>query len=160
MKPDIYWLKEIEPIRLAIMPKPRSGEWLADEIAGYSVDGVSVLVSLLESQEIYELGLGDEARLCQEHSIEFISYPIADRHVPLSVELTRELVADLIGKLHTGQGVAIHCRAGIGRSGIIAAWILIKLGFTVEHAFSMLSVARRTKVPDTAAQKDWVIKHA
>lgn len=159
MKPDIYWLKEIEPFRLAIMPRPRSEEWLADEIAGYSADGISVLVSLLEPQEVVELGLDDEAQLCQEHGIEFISYPIADRHVPLSVKLTQELVADLIDKLHSGRGVAIHCRVGIGRSGIVAAWVLAKLGFTVEQAFSMLSRARRVKVPDTAAQKDWVIKH-
>jgi hypothetical protein len=35
LQPDVYWLREVEGVRLAIMPRPRSGEWLADEISGY-----------------------------------------------------------------------------------------------------------------------------
>jgi hypothetical protein len=55
LQPDVYWLHEIEGVRLAIMPRPRSGEWLADEIAGYQRLGVQTIVSLLESNEVRDL---------------------------------------------------------------------------------------------------------
>lgn len=43
LQPDVYWLRELEGVRLAIMPRPRSGEWLTDEIAGWSRLGVQIV---------------------------------------------------------------------------------------------------------------------
>jgi hypothetical protein len=34
MLPEIYWVKELAPKRLGLMARPRSGDWLEDEIAG------------------------------------------------------------------------------------------------------------------------------
>ena len=160
MTPDIFWVRDVQPLRLAIMPKPRPGDWLLEEIEGYDRAGITTLVSLLEPHEVAELGLQEEQKLCAERGIEFVSHPIVDRGVPVSTEKTHQLVAALIDKLQAGAGVAIHCRAGIGRSGLIAACVLSGLGFTPKRAFTMLSTARRVSVPDTAAQEEWVIRHA
>ncbi len=62
---EIYWIPVIAAGRLAIMPRPRSGDWLADEISAWDREGLNVVVSLLESHEVKELGLGDEATLCK-----------------------------------------------------------------------------------------------
>jgi hypothetical protein len=64
------------------MPRPRSGEWLADEIVGWTRLGVQAIVSLLESHEVRELDLADEESLCQAANLRFISFPIPDRGVP------------------------------------------------------------------------------
>src|SRR5262245_12397437 len=64
MRPSIYWLKLPEACRLAIMPRPRAGDWLLDEIAGWKSEGINVVVSLLEQHEVDELELQQEPRVC------------------------------------------------------------------------------------------------
>ena len=83
---DIYPLREFENVSLAIMPRPRAGDWLEDEIASWHRTDIRTVVSLLEPYEVDELGLKDEARLCASNGIEFVSFPIPDRGVPTSYE--------------------------------------------------------------------------
>jgi protein-tyrosine phosphatase len=158
LRPDIYWLREIEGLRLAIMPRPRAGDWdwLADEISAFREMGVDTVVSLLELDESRELGLGNEGSLCGSKDIKFVSFPIPDRGVPSAAANFAELVEELVRRLRSGGSVAIHCRAGIGRSGLLAGCILGSFGVTVDDAFGVLSRARRVAVPDTDAQVEWV----
>jgi protein-tyrosine phosphatase len=139
-----------------MMAKPRAGEWLQQEIKGLKRLKIDCLVSLLEPPEASELELSQESQFCVENQIEFLNFPIPDRGVPLSIEATDVLVKALISKLNRGLGVAIHCRAGIGRTGIIAGCVLSKLGKPFSDIFPILSEARRVPVPDTSEQIDWV----
>lgn len=83
IQPDVYWLRELDGgHRLAIMPRPRSGEWLADEVAGWNRLGVQTVVSLLESHEGREFDLADEQSLCERATLEFVSFPIPNRGLP------------------------------------------------------------------------------
>jgi len=138
------------------MARPRSGDWLDDEIVAWHDDGVDVVVSLLQKDEIEELELAQEASLCKAAGIQFISFPIVDRGVPSSLESTEALARFLSDKISEGGAVAIHCRAGIGRSALVAASTLICLGFTSIDAFDKLSKARGVKTPDTEGQQEWV----
>jgi len=154
--PDIYPLREFEGIHLAIMPRPRAGDWLDDEISSWQTAGICTVVSLLEAHEVAELGLTDEARLCSTHGIEFVSFPIPDRGVPTSYGVLNQLVVPLVPKVKSGHMVAVHCRAGIGRSSVVAAGILLRSGVPYPKIFPALSRARGVAVPDTEAQADWV----
>ena len=106
------------------MPRPRAGEWLDDEIIGWQMEGIDTVVSLLELAEISELGLEREAELSREHGIEFISFPIPDRGLPASLPDATTLAQAVALQVREGKAVAIHCRAGIGRSSLIAAGVL------------------------------------
>jgi protein-tyrosine phosphatase len=76
--------------------------------------------------------------------------------VPTSVAQTAQLVDHVVSRLHAQRGVAIHCRAGIGRSSLIAACVLCQLGFPIDEVFARLTVARRVTVPDTPTQAQWL----
>jgi protein-tyrosine phosphatase len=156
MRPSIYWLSLREPWRLAIMPRPRAGDWLADEVAGWKAEGIDIVVSLLEEHEIVELGLQELPASCRSAAIEFVSFPIPDRGVPTSIQETERLIRRLCDALAVSKVVAIHCRAGIGRSSLIAACILGRNGSDVGFAFDTIAKARGVTVPDTEAQRDWV----
>ncbi len=86
----------------------------------------------------------------------FTTFPIPDRQTPSSTSETSILVEALHDLIASGKAVAIHCRAGIGRSGLIAASILKRFGLEVESAFALIADARGIAVPDTAEQRDWV----
>ena len=157
---DIYPLREFEDVSLAIMPRPRAGDWLEDEIASWHRTDIRTVVSLLEPYEVDELGLKDEARLCASNGIEFVSFPIPDRGVPTSYGALNQLVLPLVSKVKDGQMVAVHCRAGIGRSAVVAAGILLRAGIPFSQVFPALSRARGVAVPDTDAQAEWVQAYA
>jgi len=91
------------------MARPRAGEWLLDEIAGWRAVGVDSVVSLLEGTEVRELGLGEEAGCCEASGIEFTSFPIRDRGVPISITAIRALVDGLASKLKAGSSIATVC---------------------------------------------------
>ena len=69
MRPAVHWIEASLPGRLAIMPRPRAGDWLDEEIAGWRAEGIDVVVSLLESDEVSELGLQREASLATNTSL-------------------------------------------------------------------------------------------
>jgi len=64
-----------------------------------------------------------------------------------------ELVDSVTGFLHEGKTVAVHCRAGIGRSLMIAASALIHIGLSTESAFRSIEESRGCPVPDTREQR-------
>ncbi|MDE1145186.1 MAG: protein-tyrosine phosphatase family protein [Azospirillaceae bacterium] len=159
MRPALYWINS-EGLswtgRLAIMARPRSGDWLEDEIAGWRDAGVGEVVSLLEPAEVRELGLEEEAALCRASGQAFTAFPIPDRGVPDSIRQTAALTRRLIQALATGQSVAVHCRAGIGRSSLMVAGVMACGGLDVGQAFARIAQARGVPVPDTEGQRDWV----
>jgi Protein-tyrosine phosphatase len=155
MTPELYWIRDIEPSRLAIMARPRGGEWLEEEVSGWKSLGIRVVASLLHAYEADELGIAGEASLCAAHGIDFRSFPIRDRGVPESHFAFSDFVDQLTAHVRTGDAVAVHCRAGIGRSGLTVGAVLLRLGVPAQNIFSMVSKARGIVVPDTAAQIEW-----
>jgi hypothetical protein len=156
MKPNVYWIQGPWPGQLAILARPRGGDWLSDEVAGWRDAGVEVVVSLLSDAEISELGLTDEEHLVDSNGLRFISFAINDYDVPSSARALRRLVQELEDLLNRGQSVGIHCRAGIGRSSLVVASLLVNRGEDTEVSFRCISAARGVTVPDTLAQREWV----
>ena len=158
MTPDIYNVELIGSGSLSVMAKPVSGEWIEDEFFGIAKWGIDRIISLLEHHESIELGLEAEKELSEKNGMEYLSYPIPDRGLPTSVNdylsFTKRLYHETAGGLNT----VIHCRAGIGRTGLVAAGVLLHCGFEPEEAFAHISKKRGVSVPDTEEQVNWVIK--
>src|SRR4051794_14082928 len=113
MRAEIFWIGGVREGRLAVLPRPRGGDWLEDEVRSLRVSGVEVLVSLLTGDETAVLDLADEAGCCAASGMEFISFPFADRGVPTSDSDALGLVRQLAALLAGGKAVAIHCRQGV-----------------------------------------------
>ncbi len=160
MRAETFWIAGVGRGRLAVLPRPRGGDWLEDEVRSLRADGVDVLVSLLTREEVGELDLADESGCCAVCGIEFVSFPIADRGVPLSASDALGLVRRLAALLAGGKAVAIHCRQGVGRSGLLAACLLASFGERPEAALERVARARGRPVPDTARQREWVLRFA
>jgi protein-tyrosine phosphatase len=150
----LHWIER--PKRLAIMARPRADDWLEVDVTEWRASGVDVVVSLLEQEEVSELGLQRESELCQTKGIEFVSFPIPDRGVP-DVRQALGLARSIADGIAGGRSIAIHCRAGIGRSSVIAACAMICSGIEAGEALTLIRQARGVIVPDTDEQRDWVM---
>jgi len=160
MRSSAFWISTPTEGRLAIMARPRAGEWLEDEVAAWRADGVTDVVCLLEDDEVEELGLEAEPALCRAAGIKFTPFPIRDRGVPSSMSQVMSLAGTIVDKLRHGGGVAIHCRAGIGRSSLIAACALVRCGIAPTVALERIAATRGVAVPDTDEQRSWVAQFA
>jgi len=156
MRTELNWIPGPAPGRLAIMPRPRGGDWLAEEIRSWRATGVDVVVSLLTADEVVSLELADERALSEANGIQFLSFPITDRSVPPSKSAVLALVTRLAKELTDGKNIAIHCRQGIGRAGLIAAAVLIQLGIDPSAAIQQISAARGCLIPETLEQRNWI----
>jgi len=156
MPEDLFWIEGLWPGRLAIVARPRGGEWLADDVSAWRRAGLDVIVSLLTLGENAELDLSQEDDAANKQGLQYFSFPIADRNVPASVVETQNLVQQLVGLLSAGKNIGLHCRQGIGRSALLAASLLVHSGAGVDKAFQRIEKARGCPVPDTAEQRHWV----
>jgi protein-tyrosine phosphatase len=156
MKTELYWIED----DLAILLRPRGGDWLSDEILDWKRDGLNVIVSLLDANEVRELGLTNEAKAVQSASLTFISFPIVDFGVPDHLLDAVKLVDSLTALRAAGKKIGLHCRQGLGRSPLIAACLLVRAGIAPEAAWEKISVARGTTVPETSEQREWLNRFA
>jgi protein-tyrosine phosphatase len=153
----IYWIHTFDnSSKIGIMARPRGEDWLEDEINHLKNNNVGILVSLLESDEIYELKLNHEEELCLTKNISYINFPISDRDIPKQNDNIDNFIDILTKKLNEGHSVVIHCRMGIGRSSIIAASVLLKCKFKANDIIEKISSIRGIKVPDTDKQLSWL----
>lgn len=158
MKPKLFWIPGPWRGKLAVASRPRGGDWLEDEIKGWRKAGLDVVVSLLEEDEAAQFELAREGDVAESKGVRFISFPIPDRGVPASTREAISLFTDIAAALEAGKNVAVHCRQGIGRSGIIATGLLLTSGVVVDKALEVVGAARGEAIPETPAQLQW-IKH-
>lgn len=156
MHTELFWIEGPWPGKLAISARPRGGDWLEEELRGWSRDGIDDVVSLLTPDEEESLDLEAEGKLCRENGLSFRPFPIVDRSVPSRTE-AMHLIQQLDAGLAKGKNLVVHCRQGIGRSGLIAAGLLVARGVSPEEAMKRASAARHVPIPETVEQRLWIM---
>jgi protein-tyrosine phosphatase len=151
--PRLYWVDAPTIGRIAVVSRPREARHFAELKAA----GVDVLASMLEAEEAASVGLGDQADHCAAAGIEFFNLAILDHGIPDAVEPVEALVQTLLQRLAAGKGVAAHCFAGLGRSPLIVASVLIRQGIASYDACDLISAARGHDVPEMSTQVEWLL---
>ncbi len=157
---DVHWLDGTWPGKLAVGPRPRSGDWLKDDIAKWKRAHIDSVLSLLTVDEEADLHLRNEGSEIRSQGMDFTSLPIPDRQIPRSEEKWSKVLDQVDRELSAGKNVLVHCRQGIGRSGMVAACLLVKKGMSPSAAVESVSAARGVPVPETAEQRDWIDHYA
>ena len=144
---------------LAIMACPSIEAEAPASIANVARLGIRQVVSLLEPTEARNLGLEAERLEVKACEMGFISFPIPDMGLPASVEDFAQITQMLFTQVNAGINTLVHCRAGIGRSGLLAAGVLLHTGMNAEEAFAYVSRMRGIRVPETPEQHGWLVTH-
>ena len=142
---------------LAIMACPTIDPEAPASISNIAGLGINLVVSLLEPGEARTLGLDGERLEVKAHGMEFISFPIPDMGLPASVTDFASLTKALFAQVNAGSNTLVHCRAGIGRSGLLSAGVLLHAGMSPVEAFTYVSNMRGIRVPETPDQHDWLV---
>ncbi len=86
-------------------------------------------------------------------------FPITDRTAPASGRQAEfdQLLDELLTDLAAGRRVAIHCQAGLGRTGLLAAGLLVRSGTGPDDAIAIVRSARPGSI-ETSGQEDFIRK--
>ncbi|MEM7365560.1 MAG: protein-tyrosine phosphatase family protein, partial [Pseudomonadota bacterium] len=134
--------------------------YLDGEVTHLHSLGVTMVVSLLDELNTQAFGLQLEDMMCRAHDIAFIHSPIRDRSVPSSADHFIDAVSTAYEHMAGGGHCVAHCWAGIGRTGLFAASMLVRDGSDPQNAFRQVSAARGEPVPDTVEQVVWLEQYA
>ena len=126
MLPNFGWLVEG---RLAGVGRPTG----ADALATLHALGVRALLSL--SEEPLDAALLAAVGLRAEH------LPVVDYTAPTIAQVERA-IAVIDGFLDEGVPIAVHCAAGLGRTGTILACYLVRQGLTADDAMREVRALR------------------
>jgi len=156
---DVFWIEGEAGASLAIVARPRGGDWLEDELNRIKRNGIHTLVSMLEPEEAESLGLADEAKEAVQAGLNFLSYSIPDRTTPADLSSFREFASGLAARIRNGERIGIHCRGSIGRASIASACTLIHLGWDTLPTLTAIESARGCEIPDTDEQRQWILNY-
>ena len=133
---------------------PRS---LAEDLATIEAWGASTLLSLVETAEFARLGVPDFAAQVARTSLRWLHVPIADMHVPNAATLAawQAQRGALHDALQRGDRVLVHCAAGLGRTGMLVARLLVDAGHAPGDAIASVRRARPGTI-ETVAQAQFV----
>lgn len=155
--PNSYW---VIPGRLLAGEHPIGPE--ADRalarLEQLSKAGIDCYIDLTEADE------QPEYRHLLPRRTEYLRSAIVDTQVPNNVSQTRELLAAIRAALARERRVYVHCRAGIGRTGLVVGCFLAEEEQDGKSAIKRLNRLWRQsaraqawpKVPQTAEQADYI----
>jgi hypothetical protein len=116
--------------------------------------GADILVCLIEEYEM-ALRFPEFFGWLEAHPERSAHWPIPDWGTVPDDEMI-EIVADVVARLRAGEGVVLHCGAGIGRTGVVSILALVTLGMAPDVAPVHVRSHRGGAGPDTEAQQEQV----
>lgn len=135
-----------------------SGDWVRDLALDLLVVrdwGAAAVLTLMEPEELVRYGVPHIGTCVEQLGMEWFNTPIPDFDVPGTAFETSwpDVGMRLRQHLAAGRKVLVHCRGGLGRSGMIAARLLAELGVPAADAVRQIRRARPGAI-ETDEQKD------
>ncbi|MCU0976407.1 MAG: ADP-ribosylglycohydrolase family protein [Steroidobacteraceae bacterium] len=159
---NAYW---VEPTRLLAgeYPGRRDEDATRERVSRLLEAGIDCFIDLTEPGELapYEQFLpGPYGR----DAVLYVRKPIRDHGLPRDPGQMLEILDELDAALGEGRRVYLHCRAGIGRTNLVAGCWLARRGYLGEAALERLNALWQASsragawpcVPETAEQEDYV----
>ena len=143
--------------------KPHRGTWIVEEklfacpypkreadLAALAAHGILLIVNLHERAH--------DPALLARYGLTEVHLPVADFTPPSPPVIERGITA-IAGAIEDGRAVAVHCAAGLGRTGTLLACFLVSEGLDADEAIRTVRSLRPGSI-ETEAQAAAVAAYA
>ncbi len=139
-----------------------SGDWdrdLADDLDVIAGWGASAVVSVILPEELMMLDVHNIGEQINARGMQWYHLPVPDGGVPDHTfeQSWASAGLELRRALRGGSKILIHCKGGLGRTGMLAARLLVELGESPEEAIRRVRDARRGTI-ETLEQERHVLR--
>lgn len=131
---------------------------LTEDLSRLAALGATGLLSLVEAKE-FPGGRDSFATAVHATGLEWTHFAIPDYGVPDTGFMADWRRLDLARRLREGESWAMHCRAGLGRTGTIAALLLVENGAGAADAIAQIRREHDAAAVETEAQENFLIAH-
>ncbi len=142
--------------RIGICHLPGRYAPLNEDIAKITAWNPQYVLTMTEQEEMDALGCSRLGELIQEAGIKWLHLPVPDYGGLEGNNLDRwpAVSGSVHACLDAGGAIVVHCRGGVGRSGMIALRLLVERGEEPDLALQRLRSVRPGAV-ETKAQLAW-----
>lgn len=113
--------------------------------------GANAVITTTPTEEMVGLGVETLPQVCEQQGLAWFHMPIEDDSAPASdfQDAWDQHKAKIQQLLDQGGSIVIHCKGGSGRTGLMAAILLLERGIELEKAVAMVKTLRPNslKVP-------------
>lgn len=117
--------------------------------------GASTVVCLTRRHELDHRYPGYVRWLEAAPASRAVWFPVHDLSAP-EVDRALPVLDDLVARLRAGDGLIVHCAAGIGRAGTTAVALLVLLGMPLDDALAHVRAHRPMAGPEAGSQLEFV----
>lgn len=131
--------------QLIFTPCPGTkGVSLTDSVAQLKAAGAAALITLMPDYELNQNSADNLGAICQELGLQWFQLPIADDCAPAETfaQAYAEQKTTILSLLRAGKTIAIHCKGGSGRTGLMAAILMAELGYNKADATAQVQSLR------------------
>lgn len=132
------------------------------EVERLQTNGIRKVVCLVNKYEMRCFGVEKDKYelVCKKFSIEPIFYEIVEMSPPAKPpkEFDRDLIEPLSQMVASGDSIAVHCRAGVGRAGLVVCCVMLRLRLfrQAEDAIKYLRGIRHHNCVESHNQRKYV----
>src|SRR5688572_20042357 len=155
--PNTYWVVPGK-VLAGEHPAGRTAEETRERIQRLLAAGVGTFIDLTLPEELepYDSELPTD--------VEYLRKPIRDHGIPARPEHMADILGCISHFVRSKRLVYVHCRAGIGRTGMVIGCLLVEQGADGERALNDLNrlwlkckrSANWPSIPETDDQSDYV----
>ena len=153
----VDWVKP--GLGITILPGRRDyGRDLATDIAGLKSAGVTHVLSLITDDELAARGVESLASALKENGLQHRQDALLDQRAATLEQMNN--IASWLDAAGKDAKVAVHCMAGLGRSGMVVASYLTRSGMRADDAITQVRAKRSPRAVETAVQEAFVHQYA
>jgi len=127
------------------------------DLKALKVWGADAVICLVEPGELTAMGVPDYAEALRKYDFALFHLPIRDMSTPgQPFEEAWAHHANELNELLSGPShIVVHCAAGLGRTGMFCAEMLVRMGYYAEDAIQKVRGIRPGAI-ETHAQEHYV----
>lgn len=130
---------------LLLTPCPGTlGSDLESSLRELQAAGATAVVTLMTRPEMVTHRVQNMESQCSASGLAWFHLPVEDEGAPSEefAEVWKRVRADIHARLDRNEAIVIHCKGGSGRTGVVAAQILMERGVSMKDAVDQVRALR------------------
>lgn len=120
------------------------GVGLSQSVADLKAAGAKAIITLMYDEELVKNGAQQLAIECEQAGLSWFQLPILDDDAPneaFSLAFNKHL-NEILAIIKSGGSVAVHCKGGSGRTGLVIGLLMHELGYAKNDIVNQVQAIR------------------